>query len=80
MRVLVTGGASGIGKAIAHRVLSDYGSDARVALMDRPGEVLDGAVDELNQGDGQVIGAGGDLADPTVPERVVRMSPLRLAG
>ena len=36
MRVLVTGGASGIGKVIAQRVLSDYGSDARVALMDRP--------------------------------------------
>ena len=72
MRVLVTGGASGIGKAIAQRVLNDYGSDARVALMDRPGEALDGAVDELNQGDGQVIGAGGDLADPTVPERVVQ--------
>lgn len=72
MRVLVTGGASGIGKAIAQRVLSDYGSDARVALMDRPGEALDGAVDELNQSDGQVIGTGGDLADPTVPERVVQ--------
>ncbi|MGB0750452.1 MAG: SDR family NAD(P)-dependent oxidoreductase [Gammaproteobacteria bacterium] len=72
MRVLVTGGASGIGKAIAQRILSDYGSDARVALMDRPGAVLDGAVDEMNQGRGQVIGAGGDLADSTVPERVVQ--------
>ncbi|MBI3548615.1 MAG: SDR family oxidoreductase [Elusimicrobia bacterium] len=59
-RALVTGGASGIGKAVALRLLR---SGAAVALWDLPGDALDAAARELSAS-GHVRAFPVDLIDP----------------
>ena len=54
-RVLVTGAASGLGRAIAARLVAD---GARVAILDRDGAEV--AAKEL----GAVVGVAGDVSDP----------------
>src|SRR5690606_765834 len=56
---VVTGGAQGLGFAIAHRLLA---SGARVSLWDRDGAVLERAVAALGTGVGQQVVDVTDLA------------------
>ena len=63
-RAVVTGGAQGIGRAIAERVLA---SGARVSLWDRDRSLMDIACDELESA-GEVIGIQVDLTDLSAVE------------
>jgi NAD(P)-dependent dehydrogenase (short-subunit alcohol dehydrogenase family) len=74
MRVLVTGAASGIGRATVLRVARDAqarGTKAMVAAVDiGPSAGLDGVVEELRKLGAEALPLHGDLAAPDVPARV----------
>ncbi|MHC4956448.1 MAG: SDR family NAD(P)-dependent oxidoreductase [Planctomycetota bacterium] len=61
--VLITGGSSGIGKAIADRFTNE---GARVAIMARRKELVDKTASELG-----VIGIAGDITNPSDCARAV---------
>jgi NAD(P)-dependent dehydrogenase (short-subunit alcohol dehydrogenase family) len=69
VNALVTGGAGGLGSAIAARFLRDGGSVALVDLSDR----LDAVADELRSDApaGTVLAFRGDVADEAFDERAV---------
>src|SRR4051812_45702314 len=56
---VVTGGASGIGRALAHRFVAD---GMRVVLADVEGEPLAVTVAELEAGGADVVGVQSDVA------------------
>ena len=62
---VVTGGASGIGLAAAKAFAA---RDMRVAIVDRPGEALDAAVDAI--GDGKAFARPADVADASAVRRL----------
>jgi uncharacterized oxidoreductase len=57
-RILITGGSSGIGLAIAHAVLA---KDAKVVITGRRAAVVSAAVEELRKAGGSVIGIAADV-------------------
>jgi uncharacterized oxidoreductase len=57
-RVLITGGSSGIGFAIAHALLA---KGAKIAITGRRPAVLSAAVEELRNGGGSVAGIVADV-------------------
>ena len=61
---VITGGAGGIGRAIARALLAEHG---RVVLADVEQGALDAAVDELSAG-GEVVGVRTDVSDPASVE------------
>jgi NAD(P)-dependent dehydrogenase (short-subunit alcohol dehydrogenase family) len=73
---LVTGGASGIGKATARRLLSD---GARVTIADLGQERIDAAVSELREA-GAAFGALLDVTDGPAVERATREAAQRMGG
>ncbi len=73
---IVTGGASGIGKATARRLLSD---GASVTIADLGQDRIDAAVDEL-RGAGTVFGALLDVTDGPAVERATREAVQRMGG
>lgn len=78
---LVTGGASGIGRAIAVGI-AEHGGD--VALFDLPGEALAEVRAEITALGGRVITIEGDVTDPDALEEAVarterELGPLRYA-
>jgi len=84
MRVLVTGAASGIGRATVLRLARDAqarGTKAMVAAVDiGPSPGLDGVVDDLRKLGAEVLPLHGDLASPDVPARVVDEAVTRFGG
>ncbi|GAB3754846.1 SDR family NAD(P)-dependent oxidoreductase [Microlunatus parietis] len=62
-RAVVTGGGTGIGAAVAHRLAAD---GAEVIIVGRRAEVLTETADRINTalGSARVTGAPADLADP----------------
>lgn len=62
-RILITGGGTGIGKAIAHRLLAE---EPELILVGRRTEVLEAAADELREVDelANVTTYSCDLTDP----------------
>lgn len=66
--VLVTGAASGMGRATAH-LLVDEG--ARVGIVDRDPDALAAVADEIRGVGGVVHPVTGDVADPQVPDAAV---------
>jgi len=72
--VLVTGGGSGIGLAVARRMLAE---GARVAITGRSADKLRRAAEELDAGD-RLVYHPADLADPAQAEAVVREVLARL--
>jgi len=84
MRVLVTGAASGIGRATCVRVAreaQDRGRPAKVAAVDvGPSAGLDALVDELRKLDAQALPLHGDMGTADAPARVVAEAVERLGG
>jgi NAD(P)-dependent dehydrogenase (short-subunit alcohol dehydrogenase family) len=69
--VVVTGAGSGIGRAVARR----FGGDgARLALLSRGGEALDGARAEIEAAGGEAIAIPTDVADPEAVEAAAEMA------
>lgn len=60
-RILITGGSSGIGLALAHALLA---KGARVAITGRRAKMVADAVTELKAGDSEVHGVVADIATP----------------
>ena len=75
MRVLVTGAASGIGRATCVRLAQDAkaaGRAARVAAVDvGPSPGLDSLVAELRELGAEALPLHGDMGTPDAPARVV---------
>jgi NAD(P)-dependent dehydrogenase (short-subunit alcohol dehydrogenase family) len=84
MRVLVTGAASGIGRATCLRLARDArsrGAAARVAAVDletAPG--LESLVDELHGLGAEALPLHADLGESDTPARVVRDAVARFGG
>jgi len=83
MRALITGAASGIGRAVAGQMVSDAargGAAAKLMLVDVAADKLQTAARELRADGGQIEVAVGDLSDPTVPQRVIDAAARALGG
>jgi glucose 1-dehydrogenase len=84
MRVLVTGAASGIGRATVLRVARDAqarGAKAMVAAVDiGPSAGLDGVVEELRKLGAEALPLHGDMATADAPARVVDEAVRRFGG
>ena len=84
MRVVVTGAASGIGRATCLRLARDaraQGQSARVAAVDiSQTPQLKRVADELRALGAEVLPLEGDMGDPEVPARVVAEAVERLGG
>jgi glucose 1-dehydrogenase len=84
MRVVVTGAASGIGRAVCLRLARDAraaGGSARVAAVDvgRPAE-LDRLAAELAGLGAETLPLDGDMGEPDAPGRVVAAAVERFGG
>jgi len=66
--VIVTGGSSGMGKAMAMRFAKD---GARVVIAGRDIEKLNSAKEEIEQFDGQVLPIAMDVRDPELIKNMV---------
>lgn len=74
MRVLITGGASGIGLATALRLAADAArrdATARIALVDVNEAALDAAAQRIREQGAEVLPLIADLADIEAPGQVV---------
>ena len=84
MRVLVTGAASGIGRATCVRLASDAraaGRSARVAAVDvGPPAQLDGLAAELRELGADALPIHGDMGTPDAPGRAVGEAVARFGG
>jgi len=70
---LVTGGASGIGEAVAHRFAAD---GASVVVMD----VQDEAAERVAAALPSAVACAGDVSDPDASERAVALAVKRFGG
>src|SRR5438093_1495612 len=84
MRVLVTGAASGIGRATCLRLARDAGARAaaaQVAAVDlAPSPELDRLADELRKLGADVLPLHGDMGEADAPARVVGEAVARFGG
>ena len=84
MRVLVTGAASGIGRATCLRVARDArgrGGAAKVAAVDLDGAAgLDAVAAELKELGAEVLCIRADMADAEAPARAVAEANARFGG
>lgn len=84
MRVLVTGAASGIGRATCLRLAREgdaRGQGARIAAVDiAPSRALDGVVEELRKLGAEAIPLAGDMGSADDPARVVAAAVERFGG
>lgn len=75
-RVLVTGGAGGVGRALARRL---HAARARIMLTDRDQTALDAVIAEAGQPDG-IVGQAADLSLQDDVERVFERVDSELGG
>src|SRR2546428_12890360 len=84
MRVVVTGAASGIGRATCLRLARDAHAARRplsIAAIDVvPPALLEILLDELRKLDADAVGLHGDMATVDGPARVVNEAVARLRG
>lgn len=66
-RILITGGATGIGLATAHAFLPE---EPELVLVGRRRERLDAAVASLQESGGSVVGHSADLSDPAAVQEL----------
>ncbi|WP_434106146.1 SDR family NAD(P)-dependent oxidoreductase [Paraburkholderia caffeinilytica] len=75
MRAIITGAASGIGRAVAERFTADAkgrgGRAAQLLLVDLNEAALEDAAGRLQEDGAQVLTFVGDLSDAGVPTRIV---------
>lgn len=82
MRVIVTGAASGIGRALAWLLATEppNGERARLLLVDRDAAALESVADGLRSQCDTVETAIADLSDPAAPAVIVQQAADRLGG
>jgi NAD(P)-dependent dehydrogenase (short-subunit alcohol dehydrogenase family) len=82
MRAIITGAASGIGRATALRFARDAatGVSVRLLLVDTNASGLDAVVDQVAARGGEAIPMTADLAEPTVAEAIVATAATALGG
>ena len=84
MRVLVTGAASGIGRATCLRLARDAraaGTKAQVAAVDiGPSPGMDGLVQDLRTLGAEALPLHGDMGTADAPGRVVEEAVKRFGG
>jgi NAD(P)-dependent dehydrogenase (short-subunit alcohol dehydrogenase family) len=84
MRVLVTGAASGIGRATCMRIARDarsLGGAAKIAAVDvEASGALDALADELRKLDAEALPLAGDMGSVEAPARVVGAAVERFGG
>src|SRR5918999_4327663 len=84
MRALVTGAASGIGRATCRRLARDArarGQAGKVAAVDlAPSAALDDLVEELRDLGAEALPLYGDMGTPDAPARVVAEALARFGG
>lgn len=75
MRILLTGAARGIGRAMAERLARDslqrHGAPARMVLADRHEDELARLAERLRADGAEVRAVTADMADPQAPARLV---------
>jgi meso-butanediol dehydrogenase / (S,S)-butanediol dehydrogenase / diacetyl reductase len=76
-RVLVTGAASGIGRAAAERIADEGGA---VACLDLDGGGLDSTVASIQDAGRKALACVADVAEPETVERVVAEAAAELGG
>src|SRR5687768_5001682 len=73
MRVIITGGASGIGLAVARLLAAEpWEGRAQLLLTGRNAEALDAAAAQLRADGAEVVTAIADLTDVEAPSMIVR--------
>ncbi len=84
MRVLVTGAASGIGRATCLRLARDArtrGAGAKIAAVDLEHTAgLEAVIEELRKLDAEAVPLHGDMGSPDAPSHVVAEAVRRLGG
>lgn len=75
MRIILTGAARGIGRAMALRLARDslgrYGSGARMVLTDLHQDELEGLAADLRRDGAEIHTVIADVANPATPERLI---------
>jgi glucose 1-dehydrogenase len=81
MRALVTGAASGIGRAVCRRLGRDAGPDAKIAAVDLPqASGLEALVEEIRGQGGEALAIHADMGTVDGPEAAVRQAVERFGG
>lgn len=81
MRIVITGGASGIGFAVARLLTREpWGESAQLMLVGRNVEALDKAAAELRGLGAQVVTEIADLADERAPAHIVQRVQAAFGG
>ena len=80
MRILLTGAARGIGRAMALRLAQDslrrHGAVARMVLADQHRDELQALADTLGADGHQIVPVVADMADPQTPQRLVEAATI----
>lgn len=76
-RVLLTGSGRGIGLAIAQSLAA---GGAMVAIQDIDETVAKAEADAINAAGGKAVGLGGDLADLSLPEKLIEQMTAAFGG
>lgn len=80
MRAVITGAASGIGRAVALRLAQDCAAQAKLLVVDIAADKLESVAAELRTLQAEVQVFAGDLADPVVPARIIEHAARSLGG
>jgi NAD(P)-dependent dehydrogenase (short-subunit alcohol dehydrogenase family) len=75
--VMVTGAATGIGRAVADRLAAE---GARLALTDIQADALERTASELRDAAVEVVSVPGDIVDPAVSRQLVELAESDLDG
>src|ERR1700760_3016021 len=82
MKIIVTGAASGIGRATA-RLFATQPHDrapAELVVADRDGSGIEAVAEELRGLGARAQAFAGDLADPAIPSRIVAEAQKAFGG